>query len=68
MSKQGSKLVIKEAFQYLLSKSKKVQYYNILKLEIPGLENVKTEEEDVPERQKEGYLNKKQTARLCSEK
>lgn len=68
MSKQGSKLVIKEAFQYLLSKSKKVQYYNILKLEIPGLENVKTGEEDVPERQKEGYLKKKQTARLCNAK
>ena len=68
MAKQGSKLVIKEAFQYLLSKSKKVQYYNILKLEIPGLENVKTEEEDVPERQKEGYLKKKQTARLCNAK
>ena len=50
MAKQGSKLVIREAFQYLLSKSKKGQYYNILKLEIPGLENVKTEEEDVPER------------------
>ena len=50
MSKHGSKLVIKEAFQYPHSKNKKVQYYNILKLEIPGLENVKTEEEDVPER------------------
>ena len=48
MSKQGSKLVIKEAYPH--SKNKKVQYYNILKLEIPGLENVKTEEEDVPER------------------
>lgn len=68
MAKQGSKLLVKEAFQYLLSKSKKVHYYNILKLEIPGLENVKTEEEDVPERQKEGYLKKKQTARLFNAK
>lgn len=40
---------------------------NILKLEIPGLENVKTEGEGVPEKYREGFFQKQTvTCRLCN--